>query len=236
VPGAFVAPTVDQQISDATAAVNNALGPVQTEIFRISPFVSRMSDMETKLGALTDCPFKKLDSPGFDIDPVSPNVTMVVGGTYSLQVTGAIGNVTGQVIGNGDTGGLTSATTGSGTGLRLTITANKVGIYDFSITDASGKNSKVLHVTVTAKKMIIAPADKEIAMKVGDKKEFAVTGVDSIAFPSFTGDAAGLSVEQTATAASQKVTVTAKKAGTYVLTIADGTKQQTSDIKITVTP
>ncbi len=233
----MLTPTGDQQVAAATAEVNAALLPVQQRVFQIQPFVSRMHDMETQLGALTDCPFKKLDNAGFSIDPATPDIAMIVGATYTLQATGAIGNITAQVIGNGDPAGLSSETTGSGSGLRVTITAKKVGSYQVSLADASGKNSKVLNVTVTAPKMAIAPADREITMKLSDAtktKVLTVTGVDSITFPSFTGTAGGLKVDVTPSATKQTVTITAQTPGSYVLTIADGTKQQTVDIKITV--
>jgi hypothetical protein len=207
---------------------------LRQSLILVEPLIQSIAAREQTAAAVPACIVEAAEV-GFTMSPPVTEMPLKVGETKGLIINGAVGNADGTIV-NGKSGGIEFKTTGSGTGLLVSMTGKTPGTYVVAIFDSTGKGTKTINVTVETG-LTLKIGDKvvgetfEIAKATDTKIDIAGgSGALSTLVP---GSQTDLTVSApTGDAAKGSVTINPKGAGPYSLTIKAGEEQRT--IAITV--
>jgi hypothetical protein len=215
-------------------SINADADSLRQSIVLVQPLIESLAAREAKAAAVPACVVEAAQV-GFTISPPVTEQAMKVGETKGIIVNGAVGTATGTVI-DGKPNGIVFETKGNGTGLVVNMTAKVPGNYVVAISDNTGKGTKTINVAV-ATGLTLKSGDKVVEDTVevakGSDTKIDIAGGNGALATLVPGSQIELTVSApTGDSTKGSVTINAKGAGPYNLTIKAGEEQR--NITITV--
>jgi hypothetical protein len=148
-------------LRSAVTELNGAIKELETAVEIVAAYVNASAAASTAVsnaGNPSACELAPLDA-GFRVDPDTPTITLAAGQSRKFTTSGGVGLPRGNVVGSTEeTGAVLTPGQNDGTFTLTTSATSSGGEVQLVFTDGTGRNRKVIAVTVTAATTASPPA------------------------------------------------------------------------------